>query len=1491
MPPPREQAPIKPNHVLGPEHAITDDDAAGPIPRLGTCPDSSWVRASSTCQWDKLCVFGLCTPAGQTPEPFEHTGQHYRNSREYWLTGVAGSAGIISAMNAGVKSFPEKLHASVTSTTNSAFGLSAFFFSSLARELFPGRTMSFLMVLVFGTAIPVLVGALVIKAPPIMVGRIRLPADDNEARVPGDEDLQARAGGEDPEAVQDELRDVLRDGVRVPAEEVPLRSGDESVLYGERNPWASQAQTPAGQTPKSSLGGSGEEDIHGLGLFKVVDFWIIFGIVGLLAGPGLMYINNVGSIVQALYAKNVDGEWNEGAVQAVQASQVGLLSVSSFVGRLGVGFIADYINHSHTVPRTSCLIVSSIFGIVAESMLARVETTAGLSAVSGVLGISYGTTFALFPALVLERFGLAHFAQNAGLMGIAAALFGNVFNYGFGRNFDAHSGGSPAGGATNAGNMQCYNGKGCYVDAQLKSGTYVLALVFTSGPLYMRLSHVLLGAALGVPAIAQSNADQSQNPRYVPSPGSPGFYAGHSSAAVTFDQHSLMLDGKRIMVFSGEFHPWRLPSIPLWRDVLEKMKAGGFNAVSIYLHWGIAEGKQGKLNFEGHRSVTTFLDVAKSVGILVIVRPGPYINAETSGGGFPGWVTNFADKARSNGTEFTAAWKPYIAEVSKFVAPYQYPDGPVILVQSENEFNMSNRSDPITYGHTDHMKWIEETMRANGITKVPLTHNDPHAFGQFASGAAKVDLYAWDGYPLGFDCSHPSVWNEVDSGIDADHQKFNPAEPVYLAEFQGGSYDPWDGPGYGACYDLINEQFANVFYKNNYAAGTYLQSLYMTYGGTNWGNLATPTVYTSYDYGAAISEDRSLTPKFAEIKLQSYLLHASPNYHLAGRIGLGTSYSSNSAVFTTNLATPSGQNFYIVRQTTNANTARVEFTLKVNTTAGVLTVPQYGGPMSLDGRESKIVVTEYPFGASILRYSTAEVATWATFDGADHIVLYAKNQTIEAVVPTNATSAASSTSSVSVKISNGTAIITGTAPSSGLAQVKFGKSVVWLADKTWVAPRIWAPRVGSGTSGNGRYELGPRTDAVLVLGPYLVRNATITGSTVAIVGDLKSASTTDIEVLAPASIKSVSWNGKSVKVSKTATGTLKGFVAVKDLTPKLPNLKTLEWKCTDSLPEVAVGFDDSKWTTATKTKTQRPAEFQPFGGKVVLYADEYGYHQGNLLYRGSFDGNATGVRLSVQGGFNFGFSAFLNGVFLGSGQGTSENDPTGGKDLVNATYAFPAGVVIPGKPNVVTVVIDHMGLDEDWHSRDEFKAPRGIRGYELQGGVDFTSWKLTGNVEAEDTTDIIRGPLNTGGLYVERIGAIYPNYRSTGAWNSSKADVNCTPFAGIAKAGIKAYKTKFTLNADKATDVPIAFKFERTPSSNYRVMLYVNGWQFGRFTSNFGPQTLYPIPEGILNHRGENDVLMTLWSLDAGGAKVANVELTPTTVLSSSKEVVVGLAA
>lgn len=60
---------------------------------------------------------------------------------------------------------------------------------------------------------------------------------------------------------------------------------------------------------------------------------------------------------------------------------------------------------------------------------------------------------------------------------------------------------------------------------------------------------------------------------YTVPPGSPGFYHGNSTSAVTFDGHSLFLDNKRLFVFSGEVHAWRNPSgKAAWRDVFQKMK-------------------------------------------------------------------------------------------------------------------------------------------------------------------------------------------------------------------------------------------------------------------------------------------------------------------------------------------------------------------------------------------------------------------------------------------------------------------------------------------------------------------------------------------------------------------------------------------------------------------------------------------------------------------------------------------------------------------------------------------------------------------------------------------------------------------------------------------------------------------------------------------------------------------------------------------------------
>lgn len=86
----------------------------------------------------------------------------------------------------------------------------------------------------------------------------------------------------------------------------------------------------------------------------------------------------------------------------------------------------------------------------------------------------------------------------------------------------------------------------------------------------------------------------------------------------------------------------------LWLDFLQKIKALGFNCVSFYVDWALVEGKPGDYRAEGIFSLEPFFEAAKKAGIYLLARPGPYINAEVSGGGFPGWLQ------RVNGTLRTA---------------------------------------------------------------------------------------------------------------------------------------------------------------------------------------------------------------------------------------------------------------------------------------------------------------------------------------------------------------------------------------------------------------------------------------------------------------------------------------------------------------------------------------------------------------------------------------------------------------------------------------------------------------------------------------------------------------------------------------------------------------------------------------------------------------------------------------------------------------------
>ncbi|KAF5351319.1 hypothetical protein D9758_008015 [Tetrapyrgos nigripes] len=923
---------------------------------------------------------------------------------------------------------------------------------------------------------------------------------------------------------------------------------------------------------------------------------------------------------------------------------------------------------------------------------------------------------------------------------------------------------------------------------------------------------------------------------------------------VTWDSHSLFIRGQRTFILSAEIHPWRLPGNPdLWADLFQKVKSNGFNTVSFYVNWALhypepsTNDGQGDFQEGTYRDIQQFIDEAKNA--VTVKRPGPYINGETTGGGFPGWVGNIAGDLRTNNPNYTQAWTPYLNIISKIIAKNQITQGgPIILVQAENEFSAGSTKSP-------YMQMVIDTYRANGIV-VPIFHNDQHA-GQ-AGG---------DSYPQG-----SSRWAQVQAIYYSAHEAVAPNNPLCLAEFGGGfllqwgSITPRGGTGYEKYSgDLTNATYENVFYKENYAQTATILNIYMLFGGTNWGQTAAPVSYTSYDYGGGINENRVANSKMNEMRQQGLFLRVSRDLLGSTLIANGTNYTSNSLIHTAELRNlGTGAGFYVTRHDDSTSLALTTTQLTVQTSQGKLAIPRTG-TITFNGRESKIIVTDYIFGASKthLLYSTAEIFTWTTIDNTDYIILYApQGQTgetgfLSASRPTVDTSDAPAVSS---SFSGGVLTLNYGLDGTHFVRLNFsGRSVVVVLLTKAIANNWHAPLIsGNGDFGNF-FSIGTN-ETVLVSGPYVLRSAELVGSTLALVGDLNG--NTPVEFVAPSGISALTWNGVSVMVTRSSRGSFTGTLQASSPQIALPTLQN--WKVIGSLPEIDPDFDDSSFTDADLTKTNVCTQ--------VLYSQQYGFYGGNLIFRGRFNGTGreTGVNLAVQYGFAGGYSAFLNGVFLGSSQGNST------VSLSTDTWIFPAGALRSGKENVLVVIQDHMGITET--NSNGGKEPRGIRGYSLTGiNTTFTSWKLQGNEGgAAKAPDTFRGYLNEGGLYAERIGAHLPGFPDD-SWSTG------SPLDGVSGAGINFYRTTFDLKIPDGIDFPVRLSI--TPSdisSNFRAQIYLNGWQVGKYINNLGPQTLFVLPAGILRRNSTNTLALSLWSLDKNGGSIAGLQLVSDGTFSTS---------
>ncbi len=916
---------------------------------------------------------------------------------------------------------------------------------------------------------------------------------------------------------------------------------------------------------------------------------------------------------------------------------------------------------------------------------------------------------------------------------------------------------------------------------------------------------------------------------------------------ITWDPYSLMIDGQRTVIWSGEFHPFRLPSPSLWRDVLEKMKADGYNAVSMYFDWGYHSPAQGVYDFTGVRDLDLALKTAADVGLYVIGRPGPYINAEVDSGGFPGWLTTQAGRARSDAPDYLAATDEWQAHIDPIIARHQLTSGTgsVILYQIENELSATATT------QVNYMNHLFAKARADGVT-VPIFHNDKGRNGIWVPDSSTVagtvpgpvDIYAFDGYPGG-SChtdgtpGNPNTapdWGIWGPGGAKGGASASPATPGFVAEFGGGWFDYWGSVGTYPCTAVREGPgYERVFYETNIANRLTLQNFYMTFGGTSWGWLPAPVVYTSYDYGAAIDEARQLRPKATTMRELGYFLRSVTPISKVDK-GDPVTASAPAVKVYHNVNPDTGTHFYTAMHNPSNGTTNDAFTFPLSTSDGSYTVPAQG-TLRVDGQDAKTLVADYDVAGAHLVYSTSELET--SIDGV--ALLYGRDGEDGETVLRYA-------SAPQVTVLSGVATSSYDAATgdlrldyvhSGLTEVRVtggGRTqlTLLLADQD-TADTFWRPDTPTG--------------GALVRGPELVRSAGMHDGRLALRGD--TATDTPLEVWAPGANR-VSWNDHEVPTTRTAADSLRARADLPGPAPvTLPDLSRATWKYATESPESTVDFDDASWAMADRTTTNSTTT--PPAGAPVLTADDYGFHHGDVWYRGRFTGASAGVSLSYGGGGAGLLQAWLDGRYLGEHQlGTNlASPPTRG----TATFAIPAPLQTAGD-HVLAVMVRNDSHNEDGGANDAQKEGRGLisAGFTDAAGAALTvpvAWRIQGAQGGETLTDPARGPLNTGGLYGERAGWYLPGYRDS-HWSA--------PPTAPGTPGTAWYRTQFSLDLPNVDDASLGLTIG-TPGvkgGRYRALIFVNGWNMGQYAADIGPQHTFVVPTGILNAHGGNTLAIAV---------------------------------
>ena len=311
------------------------------------------------------------------------------------------------------------------------------------------------------------------------------------------------------------------------------------------------------------------------------------------------------------------------------------------------------------------------------------------------------------------------------------------------------------------------------------------------------------------------------------------------------NKDGFLIDGNPFRILSGAIHYFR--TVPdYWEDRLIKLKLMGLNCVETYVAWNIHEPRPGKFEFTGMADIERFVSLAGSLGLKVIVRPGPYICSEWDFGGLPSWLPLLPEmRLRCNNAAFLGAVARFFDELLPRLKRHSHVNGgPIIALQVENEYG-SYGTDKVYLAAIKHM--LEKHL-----PKLALFTSDG-ALDYMLQGGMIEGVWATVNFGSGTLCQREKL-REYQSDL-----------PFMCAEFWNGWFDHWGEEHHVRAAADAAQSLDEILQSDGHV------NIYMFHGGTNFGFMNganrqeildyQPTV-TSYDSDAPLNECGDITPKY-----------------------------------------------------------------------------------------------------------------------------------------------------------------------------------------------------------------------------------------------------------------------------------------------------------------------------------------------------------------------------------------------------------------------------------------------------------------------------------------------------------------------------------------------------------------------------------------------------------------------------------------------------